>query len=135
VTDTKPSVDAPEVPGSFDTQDPPDIDATGPAVDGARRPDRSRWVSSAGLRIATYEWGEEDRPVILMAHGGFDFAGTFDVFAPMLADAGYRVVSWDARGHGSSEPAVIYSRAVDLPVAAAVLDSWGPDAVVGQGHW
>jgi len=129
VTATDPSVDQ-----LVEQLDPPDITATGPAVEGARRPDRSRWVSSAGLRVATYEWGAEHDPVILMAHGGFDFAGTFDMFAPMLADAGYRVVSWDARGHGSSEHAVLYSWAGDMRDAAAVLDTCGPDPVVLLGH-
>ncbi len=105
-----------------------------PTYPGARRPDRSRSVSSAGLRIAVYEWGAPDAPVILMAHGGFDFAGTFDVFAPMLADAGYRVVSWDARGHGDSEHAVLYSWAGDMRDAAAVLDTCGPDPVAILGH-
>jgi pimeloyl-ACP methyl ester carboxylesterase len=102
---------------------PPDIGPTVRSVEGARRPDRSRWVSSAGLRIAVYEWGDPDAPVLLAAHGGFDFAGTFDVFAPLLAAGGRRVVAWDARGHGNSEKAPLYSWAADLRDAAAVLDS------------
>ncbi len=119
---------------SIDPTVPPDIASTVRSFPGARRPDRSRWVSSAGLRIATYEWGDEDGRVILMAHGGFDFAGTFDVFAPILADAGYRVVSWDARGHGSSEHPVLYSWGGDLRDAAAVLDSLGTGRVIILGH-
>ena len=31
-------------------------------------------------------------PPLAIAHGGFDFARTFDVFAPTLAAAGWRVV-------------------------------------------
>jgi pimeloyl-ACP methyl ester carboxylesterase len=73
--------------------------------------------------------------VILLAHGGFDFAGTFDIFAPLLADAGWRAVSWDARGHGSSQPAVLYSWTADLRDAVAVLDDVSPiDPVVLLGH-
>ncbi len=34
---------------------------------------------------------------------GMDFARTFDVFAPKLAAGGWRVVSWDHRGHGDSD--------------------------------
>ena len=67
---------------------------------GARRPDRQRIVDSEGLRIAVHEWGDEGARPLLLAHGGMDFARTFDVFAPLLADAGWRVVSWDHRGHG-----------------------------------
>ena len=46
---------------------------------------------------------------LLLAHGGFDFVGTYDVFAPLLADGGWRVVAWDQRGHGDSEHAALYS--------------------------
>lgn len=101
---------------------------------GAQRPHRSRWVMSSGLRIAAYEWGPEDAPVIAAAHGGFDFAGTFDVFAPLLVGGGWRVVSWDARGHGDSEPAVLYNWASDVRDALAVIDSTTPEPVVFLGH-
>ena len=103
-------------------------------VPGARRPDRRRTVDSNGLAIATYEWGDEAAPPILLAHGGMDFAGTFDVFAPMLADAGYRVVSWDARGHGDSEHAALYNWEADLRASVAVVDSVGQAAVPVIGH-
>ena len=67
---------------------------------GAQRPDRQRTVDSHGLAIAVHEWGAEDAPPLMLVHGGMDFAGTFDTFAPLLAAGGFRVVSWDARGHG-----------------------------------
>lgn len=118
------------MPGS----EPPDIAPGVRTYPGARRPDRSRWVDHGGLRLATYEWGDEDAPIILMAHGGFDFAGTFDVFAPMLADAGWRCVSWDHRGHGSSEHAVLYSWAADTRDALAVLTATTDEPVVVLGH-
>jgi len=101
---------------------------------GARRPDRSRTVDSDGLSIAVYEWGSPTATPLLLAHGGFDFAGTFDVFAPLLADAGYRVVSWDHRGHGDSEHAPLYSWQADLRDALAVLDSVTPDPIPMIGH-
>jgi len=101
---------------------------------GARRPDRQRTVDSGGLAIAVHEWGDEAAPPILMAHGGMDFAGTFDVFAPMLASAGLRVVSWDARGHGDSQHAALYSWEADLRDAVAVFDSVTFAAVPVIGH-
>jgi pimeloyl-ACP methyl ester carboxylesterase len=101
---------------------------------GARRPDRTRWVSSSGLQLAVYEWGAEDAPPIFMAHGGFDFGGTFDVFAPMLADGGYRCVTWDARGHGDSEHPVLYSWAADMRDALVVLDTISSGPVPFLGH-
>ena len=101
---------------------------------GARAPDRRRTVDSHGVRLAVYEWGDPDAPPLLLAHGGFDFARTFDVFAPLLADAGWRVVAWDQRGHGASEHAAMYSWEADLRDALAVVDSvtTGPLPVVGH---
>lgn len=106
----------------------------GVSFPGARRPDRQRTVDASGLAIAVHEWGAEDDPPVLLAHGGFDFAGTFDVFAPMLADAGLRVVSWDHRGHGDSEHAYLYSWDADLRDAVAVLDSVSTSPVPIIGH-
>jgi pimeloyl-ACP methyl ester carboxylesterase len=91
-------------------------------------------VDSHGLAIAVHEWGDEAAPPVLLAHGGMDFARTFDVFAPLLADAGWRVVSWDARGHGDSEHAALYSWEADLRDAVAVFDSVSADPVPVVGH-
>jgi pimeloyl-ACP methyl ester carboxylesterase len=101
---------------------------------GARRPDRRRTVDSHGLAIAVYEWGDEDARPVLLAHGGMDFAGTFDVFAPLLADGGFRVISWDHRGHGDSQHAALYNWEADMRDAAMVFDSVSPDPVAVVGH-
>jgi pimeloyl-ACP methyl ester carboxylesterase len=101
---------------------------------GARRPDRCGETSSAGVRLATYEWGDRDAPPLLLAHGGFDFAGTFDVFAPLLADRGWRVVSWDQRGHGDSEHAALSNWDADVRDAVAVLDAVAAHPVPVIGH-
>jgi pimeloyl-ACP methyl ester carboxylesterase len=100
-------------------------DEAAPSYPGARAPDRRRDVDVAGLRIAVWEWGDAAAPPLLLAHGGFDFARTYDVFAPLLADAGWRVVSWDQRGHGDSEHAALYNWEADARDALAVLDSIG----------
>src|SRR4029450_3887251 len=71
---------------------------------------------------------------LALAHGGFDFARTYDVFAPLLADAGWRVVAWDQRGHGDSDPAALYSWDADLRDAVAVIDSVSPEPMVVGGH-
>lgn len=101
---------------------------------GARAPDRRRTVDSHGIRLAVYEWGDVDAPPLALAHGGFDFARTFDVFAPLLADAGWRVVSWDQRGHGDSEQAPMYSWDADLRDLLAVLDSVTTEPLPVVGH-
>ncbi len=102
---------------------------------GARRPDRSFVVRSNGVAIAAYEWGDPADPPLLLTHGGFDFAATFDLLAPILADAGWRVVAWDQRGHGDSEHAALYSWDADVRDAVAVMDAVSPDrpmAVLGH---
>lgn len=101
---------------------------------GARPPDRRRTVDSHGIELAVYEWGAADAPPLALAHGGFDFARTYDVFAPMLADAGWRVVAWDQRGHGDSGHAAMYSWESDLRDVLTVLDSIGTDPIPAVGH-
>jgi len=101
---------------------------------GTQRPARHRWVTDHGLRLSVWEWGAQDAPPLLLAHGGFDFAGTYDAFAPLLADAGWRVVCWDQRGHGDSEHSVLYSWDADVRDALAVLDSTTRRPVPFVGH-
>lgn len=102
--------------------------------EGVRRPDRRRIVSSAGVQISVAEWGDEDAPPILVAHGGFDFAETLNRFAPMLARGGFRIVSWDQRGHGDSAWAHLYSWEADIRDAAAVLASLPDGQIPFVGH-
>jgi pimeloyl-ACP methyl ester carboxylesterase len=101
---------------------------------GARAPDRRRTVESAGLALAVYEWGAIDAPPLLLVHGALDFARTFDVFAPLLADAGYRVVSYDHRGHGDSEHSPLYSWVADERDMLAVADSVTRAPMTAVGH-
>jgi pimeloyl-ACP methyl ester carboxylesterase len=101
---------------------------------GARAPDRTRSVSANGVRLAVYEWGDAAAPPLVVVHGGFDFARTYDVFAPLLADAGYRVVSWDHRGHGDSQHADLYSWLADERDLLAVVDSVSRAPLPVIGH-
>lgn len=91
-------------------------------------------MDSNGLFIAAYQWGEDNDPPLLLAHGGFDFAGTLDGFAPRLAAGGWRVISWDQRGHGDSEHAALYNWEADQRDAVAVLKSVTNNAVPVVGH-
>jgi pimeloyl-ACP methyl ester carboxylesterase len=104
------------------------------AFAGAVAPERRRWVTSYGVRLAVVEWGDTSAPPLLLAHGGSDFARTFDVFAPLLAAGGFRVVSWDHRGHGDSDHAALYSWEADLRDALAVLESTSADPLPLVGH-
>jgi pimeloyl-ACP methyl ester carboxylesterase len=101
---------------------------------GARAPDRRRTVDANGIALAVHEWGDIAAPPLLLVHGAFDFARTFDVFAPLLADAGYRVVSYDQRGHGDSEHADLYSWVADERDMMAVVDSTTRAPCIAVGH-
>lgn len=90
--------------------------------EGAQPPDRQWDLDANGVRLAVHEWGDHAAPPLMMMHGGFDFARTFDVFAPKLAAGGWRVVTWDQRGHGNSEHAALYSWDADMRDAIAVFD-------------
>ena len=73
-----------------------------PQYPGAAPPERSASVTSAGLRLAVFEWGDPAAPPIVVCHGMFDHARGFDLLAPRLAEH-FRVVAFDACGHGESE--------------------------------
>jgi pimeloyl-ACP methyl ester carboxylesterase len=103
-------------------------------IPGAQRPERRRTVERHGVRLAVYEWGDPEAPPLLLAHGGFDFAGTFDCFAPLLANGGWRVVCWDQRGHGDSGHTPLYSWDADARDALAVLDATTREPLPLVGH-
>ncbi len=105
-----------------------------PTFPGARRPDRRRDVSAHGVRLAVYEWGPPDAAPVLLTHGGFDFAATWDGLAARMVDAGWRVVAWDQRGHGNSDHADLYSWEADVRDLAAVADSISDRALPLVGH-
>lgn len=92
------------------------------AYPGAVPPDRQYRIDAGGIGLAIHEWGSADAPPVLLAHGGFDFARTYETFAPRIAAAGWRVVAWDQRGHGDSDRAHLYSWDADLRDASFVFD-------------
>lgn len=58
-------------------------------------------VSSDGTRLAVYEQGNPDGPVIVMVHGWPDSHVVWDGVVPLLEDR-YRIVRYDNRGVGKS---------------------------------
>jgi pimeloyl-ACP methyl ester carboxylesterase len=87
------------------------------------------------VRLSVVEWGPADGPPLCLAHGGGDFARTFDGFAPLLAAAGWRVCAWDQRGHGDSEAVELYGYDADIRDGEVVLEAVGqgqPVALVGH---
>lgn len=92
-------------------------------IPGAQAPARTYRVDAGGFDLAVHEWGDERDPPLFVVHGGFDFARTYDVFAPKLAAAGYRVVGWDQRGHGDSDRTALYSWEADVRDAVKVMEA------------
>lgn len=66
------------------------------------------WLASAApfpLRVgqhtlAGYCWGQG--PTVLLVHGWEGRAGQMTSLVPALCEAGFRVIAWDALGHGAS---------------------------------
>lgn len=63
-------------------------------------------MSSDGFKIATYEWGSDDQPTVVVVHG-FASSALLNFFQTGwvrdLTRAGFRVIALDQRGHGASD--------------------------------
>ena len=60
-------------------------------------------VPANGLTHHVLEWPrDQPRGTVLLLHGYMDAAGTWDLVAPALASAGYRVIAPDFRGFGDA---------------------------------
>jgi pimeloyl-ACP methyl ester carboxylesterase len=88
---------------------------------GAESPAREHTIVTSGVRIAVHEWGSESDPPLFLVHGGSDFGRTYDEFGPRLARHGWRVITWDQRGHGDSEHAELYGWDSDIRDAIGVM--------------
>ena len=104
-----------------------------PAYPGAVAPARERTLESCGLGLKVCEWGDPAAPPLVLTHGFFDHCRAFDLLAPLLAEH-FRVVAWDARGHGDSGWAGNYSWPADLLDQARILEDVGPAHLVGHSR-
>ena len=103
-------------------------------LSGARRFD----LELDGLRVAAWSWG--DGPAVYLVHGWAGVGGQLAAFVPPLLAAGFRVVTFDAPGHGASggrrSSIVHFARALHALVAtegrahALIAHSLGAAAVV-----
>jgi pimeloyl-ACP methyl ester carboxylesterase len=69
-------------------------------------PGRAFRVQVDGRTVAGEVWeeGPGERPVVYLVHGWGGWGGQLDAFVAPLAEAGHRVVAFDALGHGGSDP-------------------------------
>lgn len=73
-----------------------------------QRPDSERlWFDNARKKtlsggIASYEWGPEAGPIVLLVHGWSGRGTQLGAFAEVLVKRGYRVVAIDGPAHGAS---------------------------------
>lgn len=101
---------------------------------GAEPPARRRFVRSLGLRLNVVEWGDPDGEPVLLTHGFYDHARSFDTFAPLLARR-YRVLALDSRGHGDSDWPDAYTWLADvLDVVNVLRDLGRPAHLVGHSR-
>ena len=59
-------------------------------------------VMSDGVPLNAVSWGESTAPVVLLVHGWEGRGSQLGSFVAPLLDEGYRVVAFDAPGHGES---------------------------------
>ena len=62
----------------------------------------ARFDVAPGIRLAADTFGDPDAPTVLMLHGGGQTRHAWHATAMNLADAGWRAVTVDLRGHGES---------------------------------
>ena len=98
-------------------------------------PDPSDYFEGRAGRIAGDRFGQPDGPLVVLQHGGGQTRHAWRGVGQTLGEAGYNVVSLDARGHGDSDwdPAGDYGRDAMVADLVAVLEQLdaGPPTLVG----
>ncbi len=90
---------------------------------------------SQRLRLHYVDWGNPDKPPLLMLHGGRDHCRNWDWTAAALRDE-WHIIAPDLRGHGDSQwaPGALYSVAEHVLDLAALCDVIGVRALTLVGH-
>ena len=94
-----------------------------------------RELTRAEVRLRYWLEGDPEAPLVALTHGVSLDHRTFASQVPALVAAGYRVLTWDIRGHGASQPLgpglTIADVGEDL---AALLDAVGAERAVLAGQ-
>jgi pimeloyl-ACP methyl ester carboxylesterase len=97
-------------------------------------PFREHRIEVADCPIHYLEWGERDRPGVVLVHGGAAHAHWWAFLAPLLTHH-YRVLAIDLSGHGDSGRRDAYPREVwadEVMAAADHANFVGPPVLVGH---
>src|SRR5688500_14064333 len=87
-----------------------DWDAVSPHVPHS---DKSHFVSIDGARIHFQEFGLAANPPVILIHGFTASVYVWKTVAPMIADAGFRVIAVDLIGFGYSEKPSWFEYTID----------------------
>lgn len=95
----------------------------------------SHYFYSQRLKLHYVDWGNPDKPLIVLVHGGRDHARNWDWVAQELREE-YHVIVPDLRGHGDSEWArgseyAMVEYVVDLAQMLSQLDAF-PVTLIGH---
>jgi pimeloyl-ACP methyl ester carboxylesterase len=92
----------------------------------------TEYLDIEGGRIAYEQTGTG--PLVVLSHGIGDHRQAYRFLAPMLAQAGYRVVSADLRGHGESSMGWTSITRTDIAgdLIALIRHLGGPAVIVGH---
>ena len=90
---------------------------------------------SQRLRLHYVDWGNPDKPTLLLIHGGRDHCRNWDWVAERFAKD-YHIIAPDLRGHGDSqwEQGGTYNQISYVYDIAALLEQHGIDKVTIIGH-
>jgi pimeloyl-ACP methyl ester carboxylesterase len=95
---------------------------------------KSQILTLGDVRLHAREWGDPQRPLLLLVHGLASTSHMFDLIAPTLAEH-FHVVAPDQRGHGlSDKPATGYDFETISGDLDRLLDAYGADQAMIVGH-
>ncbi|HYD50795.1 MAG TPA: alpha/beta hydrolase [Terriglobales bacterium] len=105
--------------------------ATGPGIIGPT----SHYFYSQRLKLHYVDWGNPEKPLLLLIHGGRDHCRNWDWVAQALR-SDYHIIAPDLRGHGDSQWAIggAYSMIDYTLDVTQLLDALGVFPVTIIGH-
>lgn len=95
------------------------------------------FIHSDGYKIATYSFGPQDGPAVILVHGWPEIAYSWKLTIPALLEAGYRVVAFDLRGFGRSDVPLSdedYAMSQLVGDIESVMEAYGIAAATIIGH-